>query len=120
MSDVRVWLDKKFLEWQNQMGEPMRQKQFAAYIGVKPSTYSSWVNDGVPPTGENLYKLADKLGYEIYEIVGETPPSPSVRALRRAQDAFNELSPEQQVTFLDRINQLIEQTLTEFGAKRIK
>lgn len=98
----------------------MKQKEFAAYLGVKTTSYSSWVNDNVPPTGDNLHRLALKLGYEIYDIVGETPPQPLYATMLAAQEAYNDLAPEEQAAFLDRINRVIEDTLRDFGAVRLK
>lgn len=120
MEKISTWLNQKFLEWQNEKGMPQKQKDFAAYIGVKPTTYSSWVNDGVPPSGENLYKLADKLGFEVFDIVGAEPPSPVVSTLKEAQEAYERLSPEEQIAFLEKINKIIVDTLEEFGAKKVK
>lgn len=120
MPDVRSWLNQKFLEWQNEQGQPMKQKEFAAWLGVKPQTYSSWINDGVPPTGDNLYKLADKLGFEIYTVLDTEPPSKMIQSYISAQEAYNALPPEEQQAFIDRINQIIQDTYTEFGGKRIK
>lgn len=98
----------------------MKQKEFAAWLGVKPQTYSSWINDGVPPTGDNLYKLADKLGFEIYTVLDTEPPSKMIQSYISAQEAYNALPPEEQQAFIDRINQIIQDTYTEFGGKRIK
>lgn len=120
MPSVRDWLNKKFLEWQNEQGQPMTQKDFAAYIGVKPTTYSGWINSGIPPTGDNLHRLAEKLGYEVYVMVGIIPPSPIVRTLHEAQAAYDALPPEKQQAFIDRINQIIQDTYIEFGVKRTK
>lgn len=113
-------MNKKFLEWQNKMGMPQKQKDFAAYLGVKPTTYSGWVNGDIPPTGNNLQKLANKLGYEIYVITGVVPPSPIVKTLADIQAEYNALSPDQQQLFVERMNQLIEDTLIELGSRRIK
>jgi transcriptional regulator with XRE-family HTH domain len=120
MSDVGVWLNKKFLEWQNMKGMPQKQKEFAAYLGVKPTTYSGWVNDDIPPSGDNLHKLAAKLGYEIYAIIGVEPPSPIIKALHEVQAAYDALPPEGQDELMQRAEWIIEDTLKKYGARRVK
>lgn len=114
------WLNKKFVEWQAAQGRPMSQKDFARWLGVKPTTYSGWVNDDIPPSGENLSKLAYKLGDEVYLVLGREPPSPAVQALLKAREAYEELDPDQQQAFLNRINELIVEVMDEYGAKASK
>lgn len=68
------FLEKKFLEWQQREGGRRTVKEFAAYIGVSQSTISTWWNDVKKPEGENLMKLAFKLGLEVYDVLGKERP----------------------------------------------
>lgn len=60
------FLEFKYLEWQQNVGRKT-VKEFAAYIGVSTSTISTWWNEDRVPEGENIQKLASKLGIEVYD-----------------------------------------------------
>lgn len=120
MSDVGVWLNKKFVEWQSEQGRPMNQKDFARWLGIKPTTYSGWINDDIPPSGENVHKIAYKLGFEIYDLTGVAQPAPITQMVIATQEAYNALPPEGQQELIAQLNQIIQNTLKEFGAKASK
>jgi len=118
MSDFSGWLNRKFLDWQNGIGERQTLKAFARYLDVKTTTLSSWLNDDIPPTGDNLYKIADKLGFEIYEILDVPPPTP--RFVHEMKAAYNNLPSEAQPKFQDDLEKFLTEWLTDHGFKRIK
>lgn len=70
------WLSKKFLEWQLSQGERKTITQFAEYLGVPQPSLSEWMASKYIPRGQSLAKLAEKLGYEVYEILGVSRPIP--------------------------------------------
>lgn len=104
---VAEWLEKKHLEWQTQLGERKKAKEFAEHLGIKPTTYSSWVNGGVLPTGDNLKLVAGKLGYEIYDILGVPRPDP----IEEVKTALGMLPPERG----DELLKLVTDWLTTNG-----
>ena len=71
---IQDFFTQKFAEWERSTGSRQNYKNFAAYLGVAPTTLSNWKNDGHAPKGEYLRLVARKLGDEIYEILGEKPP----------------------------------------------
>lgn len=89
------FLEMKYLEWQKQEGGRKTVKEFAAYIGVSQSTISNWWNDDRKPEGENLQKLAAKLGIEVYDILGVPRPDSDLLYL---QSIWKELEPEKRRT----------------------
>ena len=68
------FLEQKFLEWQQSEGGRRTVKEFAEYLGVSQSTISTWWNEDRKPEGENLVKLALKLGIEVYDALGKERP----------------------------------------------
>ena len=70
------WLHRKFREWEDEAGGRQTYKTFADYLGIKYTTFSSYINQGAKPQGRNLRKIGDVLGYEIYDIVGSERPDP--------------------------------------------
>ena len=85
------YLEQKFLEWQQREGGRRTVKEFAAYIGVSQSTISTWWNDERKPEGDNLLKLAMKLGVEVYDVLGKPRPDSDLLYL---QTIWNELPNE--------------------------
>ena len=109
MTEISDWLMNKFLEWEKETGERQTFKAFADYLGVKPTTFSSWMNSGIPPTGDNIRKVADKLGYEIYDILDIPQDERPVRADLR--EAIRQIPPGNQ----DDLLELIEEFLRDHG-----
>lgn len=68
------FLEKKFLEWQSLVGERKTVREFASYIGVSQATISTWWNTERVPEGENVMKLATKLGVEVFDVLGLPRP----------------------------------------------
>lgn len=88
-----VFLTRKFLEWQLEEGEPRSQAEFANLIGVKRTSLTMWMNGDHLPGGENVTKLANFLGPEVYDLLGLERPNPDLQAIIARWDR---LSPEQQ------------------------
>jgi transcriptional regulator with XRE-family HTH domain len=75
VSDFSKWLKNEFFEWQKTEGEIKNLTDFAKYLNVSQPNLSKWVSGGSKPRdSENIEKLASKLGSEVYELLGFTPP----------------------------------------------
>lgn len=74
--EVAEWLNAKFLEWERKEGTRKTMVQFARYIGVAQPSLSEWMRGKYVPKGQNLAKIAEKLGYEIYDVLGIPRPMP--------------------------------------------
>lgn len=70
MENFSGWLNEKFLEWEKSKGSRQNYSAYARYLGVKQPTLTRWLNDDNPPEGENLSKLADKYGVEVFDVLG--------------------------------------------------
>lgn len=81
-TEVSDWLEQKFLEWRaSNRNRRAGVTQFAEYLGLSRDVLNSYLSRGSKPDGENLEKIAGKLGDEIYALVGKTPPDPLLRML---------------------------------------
>lgn len=81
---MAAFLNHKFLEWMQKGGRPRSQADFTRWLGVPPTSYSNWINESRLPVGENVHKLAAKLGPQVYDIVGIPrlmPVEPKVKFL---------------------------------------
>lgn len=93
MQTFRQFLEHKFLAWQQQVGGRKTVKQFAEYLGVGQTTVSSWWNNNRKPEGENLLKLANRFGLEVYDVLGLPRPDESLHYIQRH---WEDLPAEQQ------------------------
>jgi len=108
------WLEKKYLEWMYLGGSIRTQKDFAEYLGVSQPVLNRYMTGRHKrPDFEIIVKFADKLGPEIYDVVGLDRPESVVRELKEAYEAVPE---ENQREFLD----MIEKYLLANGWKRVK
>lgn len=74
----KEFLFEKFLDWQREVGRKS-QKDFAEYLGVPPTSYSTWINTNSKPGDEYIPILAKKLGDEVYDILGRARPLSPVK-----------------------------------------
>lgn len=72
---VEDWLSRKFLEWEREQGSRKTAVEFAEYLGVSQPSLSSWMSGRYAPKGKNLSRLAEKLGYDIYDALGLPRPT---------------------------------------------
>jgi hypothetical protein len=102
-----AWLEEKFLKWRNeQNSRKANLTSFARWLGIPRPSLSQYLNGFAVPQGENLFRIATKLGFEVYEILGYsqpdravlewqalydiTPPEDREELLRMAQDWLKE------------------------------
>jgi len=88
-----IFLERKFLEWQIEIGERKSQAAFADRIGVSRPSITMWMNGTHLPDLENANKLAAVLGPEVYDLLEMPRPNPF---LQRINHLFPNLTPEHQ------------------------
>jgi transcriptional regulator with XRE-family HTH domain len=115
MSTFSDYLEAKLLEWQNQQGKHKTLKEFAEYLEVGRPLLSMWLNGTRVPGPRYINRLAQKLGQDVYEILG-TKPAP--RFVNEVQATYETLKDTDERNEFERI---IEDALKSFrDAKRIK
>jgi transcriptional regulator with XRE-family HTH domain len=67
-------LEKKYLEWQSQLGKRKTLDEFAEYLGVSRTVLSNWLSGNRKPGTESLRLLSSKLGFEVYDVLGLPRP----------------------------------------------
>lgn len=88
-----VLLERKFLQWQIDIGERKSQADFAKLIGVSRASLTMWMNGDHLPERDNVHKVAKVLGNEVYDALGIPRPNPY---LQKINQLFEHLSPEHQ------------------------
>lgn len=75
------WLEQKYTEWER--SQPGRQTyyNFARYLEVNHTDLTQWISGTARPAGDDLARLAGKLGGEIYELLGVAPQNSQAQRL---------------------------------------
>ena len=88
--DVNEWLERKFLEWQIDEGRKSLTS-FAQYLGIPQAVISHYMSGRYKPSGDNVNKIAAKLGPEIYDLLGLQRPDPLLEEMRQTYDQVSEV-----------------------------
>lgn len=75
------WIEGKFLFWMGETGKRRTVTEFAKYIGVSQSLMSQWLNGRYLPDLKNITKIAERLGPEVYDLLGLQRPDPDFQRL---------------------------------------
>jgi transcriptional regulator with XRE-family HTH domain len=133
--EFKDWIAQKYREWSR---GKKSETQFAIYLGVSQATMNAWINGsrGLPKSAKIIRSLADKLGPEIYEIIGlQRPPEPPdlrdqlieagfpsnfVDELLRTREAYTlELESKGIKTDSPEAKQIVNEALSKLAAKLI-
>ncbi len=94
MAAFSEWMTRKFLDWQAEQGKRKTIEDFAAYIGVSRPLLNQWMNGDIPRPGrENISRLAEIFGLEIYDVL--EIPRPNIY-LQRLSKIWDRIPPEKQ------------------------
>lgn len=91
MATIKDWLNQKFVEWEKTQGHKQSYYAFARYLEVSQSGLGQWMAGSAAPGGDDLLNIANKLGEEIYDILGLPRPNAEVQ---RLTVSFASLPPE--------------------------
>jgi transcriptional regulator with XRE-family HTH domain len=95
MSKISDWMNDAFLKWQTSHGRRKTISEFANHVGVSQPLMSNYLNGTRTPSGENVDKIADVLGDEIYRILELQPPDPNLQIIKRIWETLSESQQEQ-------------------------
>ena len=117
MGDNLTLSELLLLEKQRQereIGKSISLTQFAKGIGFSVSLVSHWMNEKGNPSQENINKLAETIGLEVYDALNLPRPDPRIRELQEYYDAT---PPSERDWLLEKIEEiLIEQGWLLAGA----
>ena len=115
MATVKDWLNQKFNEWERSQGRKQSYYTFARYLEVSQSGLGQWMTGSGAPSGDDLLNIANKLGLEIYDVLGLPRPSLEVQ---RVTVSFANLPPDIRQSLTNAIAEAREAGLagsSEFG-----
>jgi len=88
--NFRQFLEMKYLEWQKDSGGRKTVLEFANYLGVSQQTVSNWWNGERLPQGDNIHKIALKLGLEVYDVLELARPDPDLFYIQQQWESLTE------------------------------
>jgi hypothetical protein len=85
--DFKVWFEKAYIEWRNnQEDRKANISRFSEWLRIPVASVSQYLNGYAIPEGENLFRIATKLGFEVYDLLGYSRPD---RALKEWQALYD-------------------------------
>jgi transcriptional regulator with XRE-family HTH domain len=90
MEKLSQYLTQKFIEWQGELRQRKTMEEFAAHLNVSRSLLSYWMNGTREPSRENIDKLANVFGAEIYDIMKIPRPDPFVSYVQKSASNLKE------------------------------
>ena len=79
-SEFADWLEKKYLSWQIENGRGSIRK-WSEGLGINHALIVQYMNDKEKPGPKIKPILAEQLGDEVYDKLGEPRPNPTLRLL---------------------------------------
>ncbi len=92
MNNFPKYLERKYLEWQQQKGERKTIEEFAAYLGVSQGIVSFWMNGRRKPNQLSVEMLAGVFGLEVYDALDLPRPDADLHFI---QSQWENLTPEE-------------------------
>jgi len=68
------WLTRKIIEREAKEGRRLTYDEEAAAMGIKPQILSHYINRRSLPGRDNLPKIAQRYGLEVYDLLGIPRP----------------------------------------------
>jgi hypothetical protein len=82
--NYQEWLDQKYSEWERTQSGRQTYYHFARFLEVNHTDLTQWISGVSRPAGDDLAKIAGKLGGEIYDLLGISHSAPQFQHLAAA------------------------------------
>lgn len=105
------FLNKKYLEYCQQVGMVASQASFAKYVGISGPSMSQYMSGDRLPDYRNLTRMALSLGAEIYKVLDIKPESDNDPRLLYLMQRWRTMSEQEQEEILQFIKKLESETI---------
>jgi len=112
MNTFQEWLEERYKDWEKTQGGKQNYYTFARFLNVGHSSLTLWIAGAATPAGDDLAKLASKLGPEIYGLLKLVKPNSPLRMLT---DNFNLLP----AAFQARLANAVTQTAQNIAQNKL-
>ena len=96
MDLISEMLMRGHLEYSRKRGMVISQNEWCKVLGVPTTSYSQWINKLRLPVGNNIHKLAEVIGPEIYDALEVPRHMPDDPDLAWIASVWHHLTEEQQ------------------------
>ncbi len=80
MKSFQEWLESKYSEWEKSQSGNQSYYTFARFLDVGHSSLALWISGSAIPEGDDLSKIAGKLGLEVFDALNlPRPDSPGAK-----------------------------------------
>lgn len=79
--NYQEWLEQKYIAWEKTRTNRQSYYSFARFLDVSHTALAQWMSGVSKPLGDDLAKIAGKLGPEIYTLVGVVLPASQSQSL---------------------------------------
>jgi transcriptional regulator with XRE-family HTH domain len=114
--DLAKFLERMQLKISLQVNKVMDQGDFANYLEVTQPTLSSWMTGMRLPVGRNVEILADKLGYEVYDVLEERWRIDPDENFQRLLRVWIDMTPDERQHFASLIEKETQEKRQKGGA----
>jgi hypothetical protein len=82
MKSFQAWLEQKYTDWEKGQSGNQSYYTFARFLDVGHSSLALWISGTATPSGDDLAKIASKLGQDVFDVLSmPRPNSPAARLM---------------------------------------
>jgi len=109
------WLEKKYLDWQYINGRASIRK-WSQWLGISHSAVINMMNGKTKPGPQVLPLLAEKLGFTVYDVLGEPRPDEIEAELIQQ---YRSIPPEQREEFSAALREYVRYWMEKHGYEKV-
>jgi transcriptional regulator with XRE-family HTH domain len=83
MEEFKDYLLEKLQDYERVARHRISLNEFADYLGVSRPTVSLWLQGKIKPSYEFASLISEKLGNDVFSILGYSPPDPELQYIER-------------------------------------
>jgi len=114
------FLNDSYLDFARERGIYTSLAEFAKWLDIPNTSLSQYMNMVRLPSGKNVYKMGDKLGPPIYEILGLPMMVPDNEGAKFIISHWHELDEEAQEKFVQILKMELEEKSKPSALKKFE
>ena len=88
MDGFSSWLEQQYIRWQANRKKRGSIREFSRWLVIDHRLVTRWMNGERRPGDNNVERLSEKLGQEVYDAMGLSRPDPELRRINAVWDAL--------------------------------